>query len=314
MENFILSLNVVLPLFLIMAVGYLLRRIGLLDDAVLPKLNSLVFKAFLPMMLFNNIYHSDLESMMNPKLILTAVVSILVIFGVLCLVIPRIEKDGPRRGAMVQGIFRSNYIIFGVPIVSGVFGEQGLGVVSILSAFAIPLFNVLSVVALEIFSHGTVNKNRIVKGIVTNPLIIASLLGVVFLLAGIPIPTPVEEALADMSAIATPLGLVSLGGFFRICRYQALLKAADHRGGGPLGGVPGNIPAGLCVYGFPRCGPDGTGHHDGRPHRSLFLYYGPAAGGGCRLGGPSGGLYGPVFHFHHVPDHIRPQAVGPDIR
>ena len=224
MENFILSLNVVLPLFLIMAVGYLLRRIGLLDDAVLPKLNSLVFKAFLPMMLFNNIYHSDLESMMNPKLILTAVVRILVIFGVLCLVIPRIEKDGPRRGAMVQGIFRSNYIIFGVPIVSGVFGEQGLGVVSILSAFAIPLFNVLSVVALEIFSHGTVNKNRIVKGIVTNPLIIASLLGVVFLLAGIPIPTPVEEALADMSAIATPLGLVSLGGFFKFADTKRYLK------------------------------------------------------------------------------------------
>ena len=224
MENFILSLNVVLPLFLIMAVGYLLRRIGLLDDAVLPKLNSLVFKAFFPMFLFNNIYHSDLESMMNPKLILTAVVSILVIFGVLCLVIPRIEKDGPRRGAMVQGIFRSNYIIFGVPIVSGVFGEQGLGVVSILSAFAIPLFNVLSVVALEIFSHGTVNKNRIVKGIVTNPLIIASLLGVVFLLAGIPIPTPVEEALADMSAIATPLGLVSLGGFFKFADTKRYLK------------------------------------------------------------------------------------------
>ena len=224
MENFILSLNVVLPLFLIMAVGYLLRRIGLLDDTVLPKLNSLVFKAFLPMMLFNNIYHSDLESMMNPKLILTAVVSILVIFGVLCLVIPRIEKDGPRRGAMVQGIFRSNYIIFGVPIVSGVFGEQGLGVVSILSAFAIPLFNVLSVVALEIFSHGTVNKNRIVKGIVTNPLIIASLLGVVFLLAGIPIPAPVEEALADMSAIATPLGLVSLGGFFKFADTKRYLK------------------------------------------------------------------------------------------
>lgn len=224
MENFILSLNVVLPLFLIMAVGYLLRRIGLLDDAVLPKLNSLVFKAFLPMMLFNNIYHSDLESMMNLRLILTAVVSILVIFGVLCLVIPRIEKDGPRRGAMVQGIFRSNYIIFGVPIVSGVFGEQGLGVVSILSAFAIPLFNVLSVVALEIFSHGTVNKNRIVKGIVTNPLIIASLLGVVFLLAGIPIPMPVEEALADMSAIATPLGLVSLGGFFKFADTKRYLK------------------------------------------------------------------------------------------
>ena len=150
--------------------------------------------------------------MMNPKLILTAVVSILVIFGVLCLVIPPHRKsDGPRRGHGTRH-FRSNYIIFGVPIVSGVFGEQGLGVVSILSAFAILLFNVLSVVALEIFSHGTVKQKPYRQRHRTNPLIIASLLGVVFLLAGIPIPTPVEEALADMSAIATPLGLVSLVG------------------------------------------------------------------------------------------------------
>ena len=224
MENLILALNVVLPLFLTMSLGYFLRRIKLLDEALLTKINSLVFKVFLPMMLFNNIYTSDLESMFNLKVIVTAVVSVLVMFGALCLIIPLIEKDGPRRGTMVQGIFRSNYIIFGVPIVAGVFGDQGMGVVSIVSAFVIPLFNILSVAALEAFSHGEVNLKKIGKGIVTNPLIIASLLGIFMLALQIPLPKPIHTTIADMSKIATPLGLVSLGGFFQFSATRKCLK------------------------------------------------------------------------------------------
>ena len=224
MENFILSLNVVLPLFLTMAVGYFLRRIKLLDDAILPRLNSLVFKVFLPMLLFINIYNSDLESMLNGRVIVAAVAAVIITFVALCIIVPLIEKDGPKRGAMVQGIFRSNYIIFGVPIVAGVFGDEGLGVVSIISAFVIPLFNVLSVAALEAFSHGEVNVKRIAKGIVKNPLIIASLLGILFLVAGIKLPTPFEKTITDMSKIATPLGLVSLGGFFKFSDTKKCLK------------------------------------------------------------------------------------------
>ncbi|WP_458863663.1 AEC family transporter [Acidaminobacterium chupaoyuni] len=215
MENLLLAFRVVLPLFLTMAVGYFLRRRGMVDEPLLQKLNSLVFKVFLPMLLFENIYSSDVESLLNPKVIITAVVIVLVLFVALCLIVPLIEKDGKKRGVIVQGIFRSNYIIFGMPIVAGVFGDKGIGVVSITSAFVIPMFNVLSVAALEAFSHGAVDKKKIAKGIAKNPLIIASLLGVAALFSGITIPEAINKVFVDFGKVATPLGLMSLGGFFK---------------------------------------------------------------------------------------------------
>ena len=108
MENLILAINVVLPLFFTMAIGYFLRQIHMVDEPLLKKLNTLVFKVFLPILLFTNIYQSDLESMFDLKTIFTAVISVLATFVILCLVVPLMEKDGPRRGVMVQGIFRSN--------------------------------------------------------------------------------------------------------------------------------------------------------------------------------------------------------------
>ena len=111
-----------------------------------------------------------------------------------------------------------------MPIVSGVFGQEGLGVVSIISAFVIPLYNMLSVAALETFSHGKMNVKKILKGIITNPLIIASLLGIVFLVFQIPLPQAVEETIVDMGQVATPLGLVSLGGFFKFSDTKRFLR------------------------------------------------------------------------------------------
>lgn len=224
MENLKIAINAVLPLFFTMAVGYFLRQIHFVDEPLLKKLNKLVFNVFLPLLLFINIYQSDLESSFQPRTILTAVCSVLALFAVLCLVIPLIEKDGPRRGVMVQGIFRSNYILFGAPLVFGVFGDQGMGTVSVISAFVVPLYNMLSVAALETFSQGRVNVKKILKGIVKNPLIIASALGILCLAVGVPLPQAVEKTISDLGKVATPLGLVSLGGFFKFSDTKRFFK------------------------------------------------------------------------------------------
>lgn len=224
MENFKIAINAVLPLFFTMAVGYFLRQIHFVDEPLLKKLNKLVFNVFLPLLLFINIYQSDLETSFRLKTILTAVCSVLALFVVLCAVVPLIEKDGRRRGVIVQGIFRSNYILFGAPLVFGVFGDQGMGTVSVISAFVVPLYNMLSVAALETFSQGQVNVKKILKGIVKNPLIIASALGILCLVAGVPLPQAVEKTVSDLGKVATPLGLVSLGGFFKFSDTKRFLK------------------------------------------------------------------------------------------
>ena len=116
MENFILSFNVVTPLFLIMSLGYYLKYIKLLDKQTLNVMNSVCFKIFLPILLFFNIYQSDVKSSFNINLIIFSVSSIVILFIILCFLIPKIEKDNKKRGVMIQGIFRSNFVIFGMPI------------------------------------------------------------------------------------------------------------------------------------------------------------------------------------------------------
>ena len=151
MENFILSFNVVTPLFIIMSLGYYLKYIKLLDKQTLNVMNRVCFKIFLPILLFFNIYQSDVKSSFNINLITFSVSSIVVLFIVLCFLIPKIEKDNKKRGVMIQGIFRSNFVIFGMPIATSIYGEGNIGTTALLIAVIVPLFNLLSVISLELF-------------------------------------------------------------------------------------------------------------------------------------------------------------------
>ncbi|WP_330406910.1 AEC family transporter [Clostridioides difficile] len=92
MENLILSINVVLPLFLTMSLGYVLKKLGLFDTHTLNKMNNVCFKSFLPLLLFFNIYNTDLDGSLNFKLMAVAVIIIFSIFLILVFIIPKIEK------------------------------------------------------------------------------------------------------------------------------------------------------------------------------------------------------------------------------
>lgn len=228
MENFILSINVVLPLFFTIIFGYFLKEIKLFDNYTLKKMNNVVFRSFLPILLFYNIYNTDLKSGLRPGLIIFAVLSIISIFLVLCLIIPRIEKDNKRKGVLIQAIFRSNFVLFGLPITISLLGEENSGVPSLIIAGIIPTFNFLSVISLEVYRDSKVNIKNIIKGIAANPLIIASLCGIFMLLTEIKFPKFLDKTLLDLSKVATPLALVILGGSFeftaiRGCSKQVLI-------------------------------------------------------------------------------------------
>ncbi|MEG2288763.1 MAG: AEC family transporter [Clostridium sp.] len=224
MENLILSINVVLPLFLIMALGYGLRIAKVYNDNTLKTMNSVTFKVFLPMLLFHNIYNADLQGAFNPKLIMFSLLSVLIIFIIISTIIPLVEKDNKKRGVLIQGIFRSNFVIFGLPVASSLYGDDNLGVVAILIAVVVPLFNILAVVILEIFRGGKINIKQILKGIITNPLIIASSIAISFLLFKIKLPIAIEKSISDISKIATPLSLILLGGSFKFTDVKYHLK------------------------------------------------------------------------------------------
>lgn len=224
MENLILSLNVVLPLFITISLGYFLKYLNMFDNNTLDTMNNITFKSFLPVLLFYNIYKTDLHDTFNLKLIIFSVTCVIVLYLILYLLVPLIEKDNKKRGALLQGLFRSNFVIFGLPITESLFGSEKVGVAALLIAVIVPLFNMLSVLALETFRGGKLNFKKIFIGIIKNPLIIASCLGVLTLLLKIKIPTAIEKTISDVSKIATPLSLILLGASFKFDNIKKYLK------------------------------------------------------------------------------------------
>lgn len=224
MENFILSINVVLPLFITMILGYFFKSIKLFDDHTVKQMNNLVFKSFLPILLFYNIYNTDLSMGFRPKLMIFAMLSIISIFLVLCIIIHKIEKDNRRKGVLMQAIFRSNFVLFGLPVTISLLGEQNVGVPSLIISVVVPIFNFLAVIALEMYTDGKINYKNIIKGIIKNPLIIASLLGILMLITGIKFPSVLDKTLFDLSRVATPLALAILGAYFEFSAIRGCLK------------------------------------------------------------------------------------------
>lgn len=194
------------------------------DKKLLDSMNNLVFKAFLPVLLFNNIYKTNLEGALNLKLISFAFLAVIGTFLVVTFLVPLIEKDNAKRGVMIQGMFRSNFVIFGLTVASAMYDESTVGVIAILVGVIIPTFNVLAVVCLEMFRGGKLNFKQLIKGVVTNPLIIASAIGITFLFFKIQLPTAVENSVNDIAKIATPLSLILLGGSFAFKDVKKYLK------------------------------------------------------------------------------------------
>ncbi len=214
MENFLLALNVVFPMFFLMMLGVILKRIKMVDERSLTVMNSLIFRVFMSTLLFLSVYNiGDLSafSAKNLKLMLYAFVSILVVLVLAWLIFIRLIVDKKRLAVMIQGVYRGNFILFGLAIAGSLYGDAGLGIVSILTVVTIPTFNILAVIILEYYSGKEISRKKLIKQVSKNPLVIATVIGILFLASGIKLPKPIYKSLNDISKIATPLAFIVLG-------------------------------------------------------------------------------------------------------
>ena len=228
MENFMLSANAVLPMFLLLAAGFLSQKAGVLTREDVPRFNKVAFRIFLPCLLFYNIYCSDLSAAVKPGLIVYAVCGVLLVFTAAYVAVKHLVPREDWKGVIAQGIFRSNFVIMGIPIAQALVGPDQLGAVTVLIAVVVPLFNFLSVYVLERFRGGTVNVRKVLLEVAKNPLIVSSLLGILCQLLGLRLPGLLEQTVSSLSVIASPLQLFLLGAFFRfdgLGRYVRPLAA-----------------------------------------------------------------------------------------
>lgn len=212
MTSILMALSVMLPVFLTMAVGIVLRLTGLLPKYLVKDLNRLCFKFLLPLMLFNDIRFTDFSQAFQLKLLLFAAGSMLLLFIVLCWLIPKFVHRPEQQSVVVQGIYRSNYVILGIPIVSNIYQGESIGTITMLVAVIVPLFNFLAVYLFEHFNGEHQQKlSTMVWNIGKNPLIIGAACGIGFAALGITLPAVLDKTIHDIAQITMPLALMILG-------------------------------------------------------------------------------------------------------
>ena len=235
MNDFLFSINAVSPIVLTVLVGYLLKRFGLLPKSVASQMNKVVFRILIPAMLMLNIYKIEPGMKIEPSYIIYGVLLLLLLFGLLLYPFCRLLPERRQRGVMLQTIFRSNYALIGIPIATSLCGDRGAIYATIMGAVIIPIFNILAVFCLAIFSDKKANYKSILLGILKNPLILGVATGGVmlglrwiFVQTGITFRltdiSPVYKVLSDLSAISTPVALLCLGANFEFSAIPALKK------------------------------------------------------------------------------------------
>lgn len=235
------AVNAVMPVVLVILLGYLLKQSGFLSRDFVKMGNKLVFKVCLPCMLFINVYDIDGFSSINWDIVAYCVVMLLVIFSLGFFTTVLVTKVPERRGVIWQCTFRSNFAIIGLSLAGALGGEEAMAVAAIVSSFTVPLFNILAVIALSLFVEQGGKKNdvrEILRNIVKNPLIIGVVLGLVCLgireaqtaLWGAPVFTLKQQGkflyttVNNLKAIASPFALLVLGGQFEFSAVRGLLK------------------------------------------------------------------------------------------
>ena len=214
LQNFIISVQAILPLFLMMMLGFLVRKRSWLTDEETDRFNSVIFKVLFPFTVFASIYNTDLSHAFHPNLIIYCVAAVLLTFFISLLIVPKIEPSNKSRGAMIQAIYRSNFVLLGLPLVANIDPQADLGMTAIAIAVLIPVYNVLAVVTLEVYRGEKPNPKRILLGILANPLILGCVAGLI----AIPftLPPMLDSTISQLAVTAPPMALILLGASFRL--------------------------------------------------------------------------------------------------
>ena len=212
LESFLVALNAVAPFMVLLGIGALAIRFRLTDRAFMNRLNTLNYRLFFPFMMFNSIYNAKPEDTPSLKLILTGVLSVLLLVVVLVIIVPRVATENPRRGVIIQAIFRSNFVIYGIPLTTYVFGPERSSVCGMMVLIMVSVFNIAGVVVLELFREGgKVRIGPLLVGLLKNPLLQGCVAGLVFYLLRVPLPPFITSPVASLATVATTLAMLVLG-------------------------------------------------------------------------------------------------------
>jgi len=211
MQDLLFSVNAIFPLLVMMGVGYGAQRLHWVDENATHKINGCIFRIFLPCLLCLNQMDADRSTSVDVRTLVFAFVGTVAVFLLMFWLAPRLCRREEARGVLIQGVARSNYAVFGIPLVLSMYPGRDISVAVMMVMVVVPVFNILSTVALMIHGNERGNPVRILRGILLNPLILSTALGFLLWKLEVRLPELLDVSLRNISRMTTPLALFVLG-------------------------------------------------------------------------------------------------------
>ena len=226
MENLIFSLNATIPIFLMMLLGMLFRKLGWMDEVFAAKMNKFVFLVPLPVLLFEQLATVDFSEVWDIKFILFCFM-VTAISITISTLISLLWKDRSIKGEFIQATYRSSAALLGIAFIQNIYGTARMAPLMIIGS--VPLYNIMAVVVLSVFKPGNNSFDKALvkktlKGIATNPIIIGIVAGFVWSALKLPMPSILHKTVSSIGATATPMGLMSMGATFEMKKATSKMK------------------------------------------------------------------------------------------
>lgn len=228
MENLIFSLNATVPVFAMIILGMFFKKIDIIDDVFASRMNKFVFLIPLPVLLFKDLATLDFNTIWDTKFVLfcffITILSILIVT-----LLSFLLKNKQNQGEFIQASYRSSAALLGIALIQNVYGKATMAPLMIIGS--VPLYNIMAVVVLSFFSPERKGLSKevwlkTIKGILTNPILIGIVVGILWSLLHLPMPTMLDKTVTSIGNVATPLGLMAMGATFNYKEALGDLKPA----------------------------------------------------------------------------------------
>ena len=231
MSNLVFSLNATFPVFLLMIFGFILNKIGFIDEKTASWMNKFVFKIALPVLVFEDLADQDFRGTWNGKFVLFCFLVTITSIGVISLFSVLCVKDKGKRGEFIQGAYRSSAALLGLAFIHNIYGDASTGMGPLMILGSVPLYNIFAVIILIFTVEEESNcKSELIKktavGIAKNPIIIGIIIGLIWSIFRIPRPALFVNFTDNIARLATPLGLISMGASFEVKKALNEIKPA----------------------------------------------------------------------------------------
>lgn len=250
LQNFLICVNAVLPAAIYLLIGIILKACHVITEDEVRRFTRVIFITLYPFMMFDNLYGKNFGDAMNLKIALYAVGFTVFQFAASYIFVCRIEKDDYERGAMIQALYRSNYVLLGFPIAINLFGKENITPIAVLMILIVPFYNITSVIIFEKFRGGKVSISELIRRILINPIIEGAIVALVFIVFRLELPETIRSTVTTLSDCTSPISLILLGASLNFQGFSSDRKRIAICTVGKLGVYPALAIAGAVLLGL----------------------------------------------------------------